>query len=492
MASPAGTSSASYLDNGWERERDLPNGTITGYALNGVGALTAQSSPNLAGYGSFTYDGAFNPTGLTANVPGAPGQSGTTTYAYDAKDRLTAESSSRLGGYSQGHAYDASGNPTTFRGTAQTFDADNRQAGPGAFAYDGNGSATTDRGIGLAYDPEARATQIGPSLSAGYRADGLRAWKSVGGARTYLYYDRGEPVAELDASGSVTATNVFAPDGLVARGTASGWTQYAFDPEGNVAQRLDAGGNVLSSSVYDAYGAETTTGSAPSDPFGYHGRSGYYLDRETGLVLCRHRYYDPGTGRWVTRDPIGFAGGVNLYGYCGGGPIGASDPSGHEGGGGAEDSEPPRESASGEDRPFFDPADPGADGSYIPWKDPSNPQYVGDKPSQGGTWPDDPDNLPDRFKERDPVVDEVAGDRTERREFFDDDTGECIQFEVHHRDPQKGSWADWTNEDEEEPDWYRRHHGWHYHYWPDFPDGPRQTPGGLPGESYPPGMNEVC
>ena len=112
----------------------------------------------------------------------------------------------------------------------------------------------------------------------------------------------------------------------MARGTASGWTRYAFDPEGNVAQRLDGGGNVLSSSVYDAYGAETSTGAAPTDPFGYHARQGYTLDRETGLVLCRNRYYDSRTGRWLTRNPIGPDGGIDLYGYCESGPVGWSDP----------------------------------------------------------------------------------------------------------------------------------------------------------------------
>ena len=49
-------------------------------------------------------------------------------------------------------------------------------------------------------------------LKAGYRADGLRAWKSVGGVRTYCLYDEnGDPCFEMDASGKVKAENVFAP-----------------------------------------------------------------------------------------------------------------------------------------------------------------------------------------------------------------------------------------------------------------------------------------
>jgi RHS repeat-associated protein len=59
--------------------------------------------------------------------------------------------------------------------------------------------------------------------------------------------------------------------------------------------------------------------------FGYNARWGYRTDTETGLAYCQNRYYDPANGRWVTRDPIGYAGGVNLYGYCGSGPVGFAD-----------------------------------------------------------------------------------------------------------------------------------------------------------------------
>jgi len=91
---------------------------------------------------------------------------------------------------------------------------------------------------------------------------------------------------------------------------------------------VNASGTVVSSSVYDAYGAETTSGTAPTDACGYNAQWGYWLDRDTGLYLCQARWYDPVTGRWVTRDPIGYAGGANLYGYCGGGPVGWTDNEG--------------------------------------------------------------------------------------------------------------------------------------------------------------------
>ena len=45
-------------------------------------------------------------------------------------------------------------------------------------------------------------------------------------------------------------------------------------------------------------------------------KQGQYHDDETGLHYNRHRYYDPQTGRFISKDPIGLAGGVNVYAYA--------------------------------------------------------------------------------------------------------------------------------------------------------------------------------
>lgn len=61
-------------------------------------------------------------------------------------------------------------------------------------------------------------------------------------------------------------------------------------------------------------------------PFGF---AGGLHDRLTGLVRFGYRDYDPETGRWTAKDPIGFAGGdTDLYGYCLNDPVNFVDPSG--------------------------------------------------------------------------------------------------------------------------------------------------------------------
>jgi RHS repeat-associated protein len=112
---------------------------------------------------------------------------------------------------------------------------------------------------------------------------------------------------------------------------------YQFDWQGNAVHVLFVGiyqfnGQPLEHCAYNAWGQRnfvyTNGGSQDLLRFGYNARWGYKLDSETGLYYCQNRYYDPGNGRWLTRDPIGYAGGANLYGYCEGAPNAGSDPQG--------------------------------------------------------------------------------------------------------------------------------------------------------------------
>lgn len=48
----------------------------------------------------------------------------------------------------------------------------------------------------------------------------------------------------------------------------------------------------------------------------------------TGLVNFRARWYAPGTGRWLSRDPIRIMGGANLYAFCSNSPVCVNAPFG--------------------------------------------------------------------------------------------------------------------------------------------------------------------
>jgi len=136
-----------------------------------------------------------------------------------------------------------------------------------------------------------------------------------------------------------------------AGSNGSNYWVYLFDPQGNAIQKQGQTNStypLYSVTSYDPYGArspEVYTGGGASphrDPVGFGGQWGYYTDYETGpgnsvagssLLLLTHRYYDPATGRFVNRDPIGYDGGINLYGFAAGNPISRRDSPGLDYGG---------------------------------------------------------------------------------------------------------------------------------------------------------------
>lgn len=159
----------------------------------------------------------------------------------------------------------------------------------------------------------------------------VRTGKKVGGqlVQGMLYQSALQPVAELDGSGAVKSTFVYAnhanlPDYLVLGGVAYklitdvlGSVRLVVNAQtGEVAQRID----------YDEFGRVLTDSAPGFQPFGFAG--GLY-DPLTGLVRFGERDYDADTGRWTAKDPIRYRGGdPNLYAYVGNGPVHLIDPSG--------------------------------------------------------------------------------------------------------------------------------------------------------------------
>ena len=90
------------------------------------------------------------------------------------------------------------------------------------------------------------------------------------------------------------------------------------DVLGSVRILLDGGQNLTDGYAFEGFGSQVSGGGSTSNPYRYVGLFGYYEDQETGLVLLSRRYYDASVGRFLTRDPIDYAGGaISTAGFAG-------------------------------------------------------------------------------------------------------------------------------------------------------------------------------
>ena len=113
---------------------------------------------------------------------------------------------------------------------------------------------------------------------------------------------------------------------------------YLFDDLGSVTAMTDSEGMPVKYYHYDPYGNVVNTETDPHNMFTFVGRYGGQRDfrlrlgcggqGETGFVQFLHRWYDAQTGKWLSRDPIGVEGGVNLYAYTDNNPVNRVDPAG--------------------------------------------------------------------------------------------------------------------------------------------------------------------
>ena len=116
---------------------------------------------------------------------------------------------------------------------------------------------------------------------------------------------------------------------------SSGTTNYYYlkDLSNTVLALANSSGSIVESYVYDAYGNVTIKNSGGSvistsaygNRFLFQGRE---YDYATQLYHFRARWYDTETGRWLSNDPIGISGGLNLYAFCSNDPVNFVDPMG--------------------------------------------------------------------------------------------------------------------------------------------------------------------
>ena len=209
----------------------------------------------------------------------------TASYAFSALNQYTS-----VGG--MGYSYDTKFNLTAGEGFSGTYDAANRLVAAS------NSAMAAQAEVNLVYDGLGRCVK-----------------RTIGGVATIILYDDWKPIAEWDGwtEDYFQSWNVYGPgaDEILVRHSARyGYTRYHSDPNGNVKFLLDNDGQVVEKYTYDVFGRPKITDAYGSprvsswwdNRFLFQGRE--YIG-EVGVYDYRNRFYHPGLGRFVQKDPTG-------------------------------------------------------------------------------------------------------------------------------------------------------------------------------------------
>jgi RHS repeat-associated protein len=198
--------------------------------------------------------------------------------------------------------------------------------------YDGNHNLAYDGFNTLTYDVENRLIQAqnGVPGTSTYLYDplGHRKQKQVGTVTTQFVLAGSDEIADYAGTGAGTPLSLTVrgvgglPVAAIATSTGA-VVYYHHDALGSTVAVTQAGtsgpGDVYTYGEFGGQGA----GSWATYRF-----AGYRYDTETGLYYVRARYYSPILGRFLQTDPIGYAGGANLFAYAGNDPVNSTDQNG--------------------------------------------------------------------------------------------------------------------------------------------------------------------
>lgn len=308
-----------------------PNNFKQNYTYDTASRITSQILKTSKGATVDSYTYTYD---KVANRKTMADTTGTHNYAYDRIYQLTQATHPTIP--AEQYTYDAVGNRTT-----TTVDTANRLLDDGTFAYTydnngnlirkvrkANGETTT-----YSYDYENRLIQVltpnSQLITYKYDPFGRRIEKKVGTTITTYVYDNEDIIAEYNAG--VTMTNRYTHglgiDEPLSIRTGGKDYYYHSDSLNSIKTITGSTGKTVQKYEYDSFGRITYQLSQTfKQPYSFTVRE---YDSETGLYYYRARYYDPQIGRFISKDPIGFAGGdVNLFRYVGNNPVNKIDPKG--------------------------------------------------------------------------------------------------------------------------------------------------------------------
>jgi len=353
VTEPGASTASSYVyDNvGNRTQLNLPNGVATDYTYDELNRLTKiiqhkGASPAIA---SYTYS-----LGLAGNrTKVIEADNSSIEWGYDDTYRLTSEirkNSSSTPISQTNYTYDGVGNRLTMAvgvGTQVTTNYSYNlldqltSAGSLNYYYDNRGNLIrTGAGASVTsyqWDAADRMTNVatpGGSASYSYDGDGRRVKQVAGGNTTNYLWDEasayGDVVLETDGTGATQASYVLGGSELLSQKRGNTSSYYLKDGQGSVRTLLDGLGAATDRYSYDAFGSVQSRTGTTANSYQYTGQQ---FDALSGLYDLRARYYNPGDGRFLSRDtyPVSFNNPIELnrYSYTVNNPINFSDPSGY-------------------------------------------------------------------------------------------------------------------------------------------------------------------
>ncbi|BBO91770.1 hypothetical protein DSCOOX_49500 [Desulfosarcina ovata subsp. ovata] len=369
-----------YYDNGLKETYTGPDAVTYGYLYDANNQLAAVQIPN-AGYVTVSgyhwtrpadmllpgggtidldYDELLRLEQITTTDPAANPVL-KYAYTYDNMDNITAKATEH-GDYEYGYdalyrlidvvnpvrddeafTYDGVGNRLTSADTSTEwgYNENNELTGYDdvTFDYDLNGNMIEKNAGGVVtkffYNLEDRLERVedgSGNVIASYYYDpfGRRLWKDVGGTRTCFHYSDEGLEGEYDATGTVIKTYGWKPgstwstDPLFMK-IGTEYYYYHNDHLGMPQKMTSVSGAVVWRATYSSFGQASIDTEVVENNLRFPGQ---YYDAETGLHYNYHRYYDPATGRYLTADPIGLEGGINIFAYTSNNPVNLIDPFG--------------------------------------------------------------------------------------------------------------------------------------------------------------------
>lgn len=173
------------------------------------------------------------------------------------------------------------------------------------YTSDNNGNITSRGNDSLQYDQANRLIQaVANGVTAGYAydGDGKRAWKQIAnGAYQPYTYDIKAATPKLLNDGE--RRYVWRPGLAYSITNSTDAVESVYHTDGIDSARVltNAAGVVTDLRRTDAFGVLLSHSGTSTQPFGFAGEQ---RDDETGLQYHQARYYDPGLGRFISRDPL--------------------------------------------------------------------------------------------------------------------------------------------------------------------------------------------